>query len=695
MRRFTLFIAFAMVFAGVGFGQSSKRKAIASPDQINATASYTPKFNQQMAEAYMDQSIVKAHPYVEYKPQMSPRGKTAAVNPVGLGLASNGFTILRTEQNQVFANDSLDLVAFIHRQDITTWGTGQTGENGKYRIDFSTDGGTTFNLDNGPLQPIHTNYGRYPNVTGFNNSGTSNPFDAKFVWGGATNRFPTPGWIGHTYGIADVAIDQNTLPTTENYLFDNENTLLPGGMTQGLPGEFWMTEFQWDGAAIMDSIRVMKGTYNSTTQDVDWVVHTKIAPNYDKSFDGSINAVGPNIAFSPDGMTGYIGILGNLDGGTNQNNSTFLPVFFKSTDGGDTWDTGTEVDLDMIPWISDTLQQLWVDSSGNPASSGEATTAFDYDIVVDKNGNPHMGVVIGTHAQGFSISSGLAKFYGDVTTKDGGANWICHYISPVLTFRTQDFGSSTTINMDNYCQITRSEDGNIIGYVWADSDTAQFTGFMNGVGFGEVTNLAPNLRVAARNVTTNRQTYPQLITDGDLIWEGRMLYPTTAPTMGADNGSGWPIHTIGMELVTNDPVNPCKFWYYGGDAVITNDANRWHKFNTMCLGWDQFAVPGFNDAVSCIIGTEDELESGITLHQSFPNPTTNQALIRFELPAITELSLNVTNMYGQEVAVLAEGEFAAGQHSVTANTESMAAGVYFYNLRAGDYVITKKMIVTK
>jgi hypothetical protein len=60
---------------------------------------------------------------------------------------------------------------------------------------------------------------------------------------------------------------------------------------------------------------------------VDWVLEHKIDPGYDKSFDGSIAVVGPNIAFSPDGMTGYISIVANVTAGTNTNNETLLPVF--------------------------------------------------------------------------------------------------------------------------------------------------------------------------------------------------------------------------------------------------------------------------------------------------------------------------------------------------------------------------------
>ena len=690
MKKFLSF-AVAGLMAGGLFAQQPQRQATATVAQMTEAHSYAPRI-LQLNQSLHDNSMLRANQ--TGTPTLSPRGKVAAVNPIGIGEATNVFTILRPEQNQVMATDSLGLVTFIHRHNTNVWG----GSSGNLRYDYSIDAGQTFTSDVGEINPAITRPARYPNMTQFNNSGTSNPLDAKVVYSAPTLN-PSPDWDGHVTGIWDIS----ATPTgTENYALLSSNTYLQGGLCQGRDGEFWSVEFQYNGSAILGDLYVNKGVYNSTTQDVDWEREDTLVPNHYTGFDGTASIIGPNIEFSPDGETGWIAFLGDLVGGQD---SVWSPTFIKSVDGGESWDVAgaTQVDLNSLAgWVADSLQSLWVDSSGNPASSGLATCAFDFDLTVDQNGNPHLFAVIGSGSTpaapepGYTIYSGLAKFVADIWSPDGGATWRIRYISPVLTFRTQDFGTTTTVNMDNFPQISRTPDGSRIFYSWADSDTAQFTGSMNGVGFGEVTNLAPNLRVAALNTSTGRQYYPQLVSDGDLIWEGRILYPTMAPEVLFDATNGnWHLPIVMAEMTTNDPLDVTKFWYFGNDALISNDPNRWHAFNTMCLGWDQFAVPGFNDAVACLVGAEDAVESGIVLHQSFPNPTTDQALIRFELPAVTDLTLNVVNLYGQEVAVLGSGEFAAGQHEFLVNTENMAAGVYFYNLQAGDHVITKKMIVTK
>ena len=89
-----------------------------------------------------------------------------------------------------------------------------------------------------------------------------------------------------------------------------------------------------------------------------------------------------------------------------------------------------------------------------------------------------------------------------------------------------------------------------------------------------------------------------------------------------------------------------------------------------------------------------EVES-VLLHQSFPNPTTGEATIKFDLSASTSIKMDLVNMYGQQVATLATGTYSAGSHEVIANTSNLASGVYFYNLHAGNEVYTKKMVVVK
>lgn len=641
-------------------------------DQMNNAESHT--------SAPHAKTIIPANNYIA----PAPSG-VQAVSPLELGRASNAFTILNQAPNQIYADDDLNMVAFIHRHDVTIYGGGGT-ENGKYRYDFSTDGGTTFTTDIGPMQTIYTNYGRFPNISLYNPTGNTNPFNTSVVYAGATNRFPTPGWLGHVYGTSPV-VASNPTTATEHYLFDADPSLLPGGLTEGLPGEFWTVDNRYDGTNLLDTIVVYKGVWNSATSDVDWGIHAKITAGWDLTSDGVPHAVNPNIAFSTDGMTGWIGTLGDVVGGDNDH--FYSPIFIKSTDGGATWGAPIEVDLNGTPWVADSLQAFWVniDSlTGDtiPASDGRATTAFDFDITVDVNGNPHIATVVGTGAatQDYSISSGLTKFLGDISSPDGGSTWEVTYMGAVLAFRgefgTPDPNSGDLLTMDNTVQISRNATGSHIFYSWNDNDTVN-------TGFGESTNLAPDLRIAGLRVSDGAQTCVRKMTDDDFIWAGRALFPTLSPTT-LTKGSSYHMPLVMIEMITNNQLEPCKFWYFGNDCVLqesefTDPSNLNLSAEGFCLG----------------VGIEENqiLPEEAQLFQSYPNPADNQATIRFELLKSGDITLNMINIYGQEVMRIAEGNFATGTHEIDINTAKLAPGVYYYNLRSGDTMLTNKMVITR
>jgi hypothetical protein len=83
------------------------------------------------------------------------------------------------------------------------------------------------------------------------------------------------------------------------------------------------------------------------------------------------------------------------------------------------------------------------------------------------------------------------------------------------------------------------------------------------------------------------------------------------------------------------------------------------------------------------------------LLDAFPNPFNASSTIRFVLPKQGYTVLTVTNILGREVARLADGELKEGEHSFTFSADNFASGIYFYTLRSGGLVQTKKMILIK
>jgi uncharacterized protein (TIGR02145 family) len=118
-------------------------------------------------------------------------------------------------------------------------------------------------------------------------------------------------------------------------------------------------------------------------------------------------------------------------------------------------------------------------------------------------------------------------------------------------------------------------------------------------------------------------------------------------------------------------------------------------------GWAYFLESGFS--VRCIkdasTGINDHsnntLPKSIDLLQNFPNPFNPSTTISFTLPERTYVTLSIYNQLGEKVAVLLNGEKAAGSHSIEWNAGKFASGVYFYELKTEKYQAVKKLILMK
>jgi hypothetical protein len=92
--------------------------------------------------------------------------------------------------------------------------------------------------------------------------------------------------------------------------------------------------------------------------------------------------------------------------------------------------------------------------------------------------------------------------------------------------------------------------------------------------------------------------------------------------------------------------------------------------------------------------------SGIySLNQNYPNPFNPSTKISWQAPVSGWQTLKVYDVLGNEVATLVDEYKNAGSYEVefksTAGSRQLANGVYFYQLKAGDYLETKKMILLK
>jgi hypothetical protein len=132
------------------------------------------------------------------------------------------------------------------------------------------------------------------------------------------------------------------------------------------------------------------------------------------------------------------------------------------------------------------------------------------------------------------------------------------------------------------------------------------------------------------------------------------------------------------------------------------------------LKWNQLDKKSESD-ISVLVKTTDQngqetvkrtmlkvisVPSEFALHDNYPNPFNPTTTFRFDVPEVSDVTLSIYNMLGQRVRTFNYQNTSAGYHSVTWDAtndlgEQVGAGVYLYQLRAKQFVKTRKMVLLK
>ena len=116
---------------------------------------------------------------------------------------------------------------------------------------------------------------------------------------------------------------------------------------------------------------------------------------------------------------------------------------------------------------------------------------------------------------------------------------------------------------------------------------------------------------------------------------------------------------------------------------IHNDNNR---------GWKVLSIES-------VTGIDDEDDAAaiesFSLEQNYPNPFNPATIIKFSIPENSIVQLKIFDILGREITTLINEEKPSGIYEVEFNAEQLASGVYFYQLKAGAFKETKKMMFLK
>ena len=106
-------------------------------------------------------------------------------------------------------------------------------------------------------------------------------------------------------------------------------------------------------------------------------------------------------------------------------------------------------------------------------------------------------------------------------------------------------------------------------------------------------------------------------------------------------------------------------------------------------------VGQFPEGVTSVEDISSVTPDRYTLSQNYPNPFNPSTTISFTIPDNELVSLKIYNVLGSEVATLISQNLTAGEYNFNFEASNLASGIYFYELKAGNFAQIKKMNLLK
>ncbi len=195
-----------------------------------------------------------------------------------------------------------------------------------------------------------------------------------------------------------------------------------------------------------------------------------------------------------------------------------------------------------------------------------------------------------------------------------------------------------------------------------------------------------------------------------------------------DGGTTWNLQTFGSDDSFQGVqfVNDSTGWVVGGsntEAIVFHTSDGGNNWTSQTPGTSNFLsgvsfvdedngwAVGFNGTIihtstGGIVGIEDDdytashLPEKFMLYDNYPNPFNPATTIRYALPVQSQITLKIYNVLGKEIRTLVRGIQPAGENSVVWDSrnnfdEPVGSGVYIYQLKTQNTILSKKMILIR
>lgn len=649
---------------GVGFCFSGFAQTQLVPKKQDKTNS---KFNKQ--DGLNFSAIGQQRPYLNF----SDGGSNRAVTKTAFSGSRNAYGLIVTESNCLTANQQLNAVMFTHR--ISSFFTLPNDNSGYIQNTFSTNFGTTWDSIIQTADAV--NLCRYPSGAIFNPAGNTDINNAFATVAGPITS--GAGWIGNYFSSSRLdstnnfpifSIDGSAGVTNQGfarigYTATDLNTIVTGGLYADPNGTTAASQL-YRGASLNYAT---PDTGNTFVWSID-----SIKPNFVVGTDGSNETYTiTQTAWNKAGNIGYVIFNGVEATITDTSALGYVPIVYKTTDAGTTWNMLPSFNFSTLPAIDSILDPTWVSQDGDYTGPKKAWFSQDkgYDCAVDENGNLHIfctvvsGFTNDPDSLGYTLTPGLAaptKTFYMFDTYTTGTTWDATLVDSLNTENADEFSpftdeTGTPFAIDARMQMSRSDDGSKLFFLWLDSEPD-----LNE----QIENSKPNIFGKGYDVTNQKWTFTKKFT------EDAQNYFMFTSNIALQNGTLYKIPTtISLPLDwPNDVnlINPMRHFYVDG------------------IEFDQTEFVNVKNI---------DKAAGFDVTGNTPNPFNQQTTFNISLTETAHVTVDIINTLGTTVATMDKGNLVAGSHKLTIDGSDLASGLYFYTVKAGNKSVTRKMMVKK
>lgn len=338
-------------------------------------------------------------------------------------------------------------------------------------------------------------------------------------------------------------------------------------------------------------------------------------------------------------------------------------TIFRSTDLGITWSyyPPPHVLYDLQPFSLSASESIILTGGNRSMSDAELDRSSDNGVTWDEV----FSITGSVNEDEFKVIALKVNFDGTAlgcVEKRHNINppmptWVYYY----SIIRSTDYGLSWTTSDYTFDKI-KDFGWNYSNEVYAIASLGLVKSTDNGLSWNYTTGTLPTLDLRSLVISYDNIIYIGTGNSGVIYSE--------------DNGNSWNTLNQGMldTVINSVYISPDGFLFAGTEHG------------------------GIFRSIDPITSVENPTEILVEIYkicQNYPNPFNPRTSLQYAIGSRQFVTLKVFDLLGREVATLVNEEKPAGEYEVEFNGAVLPSGIYFYQLKAGQFVETRKMVLLK